>query len=65
MQIKCPEIAKKKGLKLRLTELKGAKQAQNSPSVYGGIFNLVKDGNFLVDHYISNRRFLNIILRRN
>ena len=55
------EIAKKKGLKLKVTELKTAKQAQNSPSVYGGIFNLVKDGKLLVDHYVSNKRFLNII----
>jgi len=55
------EIAKKKGLKLKVTELKNAKQAQNSPSVYGGVFNLVKDGKLLVDHYISNTRFLNII----
>ncbi len=55
------EIAKKKGLKLKVTELKNAKQAQNSPSVYGGVFNLVKDGKLLVDHYISNTRFLNIL----
>jgi hypothetical protein len=55
------EIAKKKGLKLKVFELKNAKQAQNSPSVYGGVFNLVKDGKLLVDHYISNTRFLNIL----
>ena len=55
------EIAKKRGLKLKITELKTAKQAQNSPSVYGGIFNLVKDGKLLADHYISTTRFLNIV----
>lgn len=55
------EIVKKKGLKLKVTELKTAKQAQNAPSVYGGIFNLVKDGKLLADHYISNTRFLNIL----
>jgi len=54
------EIAKKKGLKLKVTELKNAKQAQNAPSVYA-IFNLVYNGKLLVDHYISNTRFLNIL----
>ena len=54
------EIAKKKGLKLNVTELKNAKQAQNAPSIYA-TFNLVYNGKLLVDHYISNTRFLNII----
>ncbi|GAI02540.1 unnamed protein product, partial [marine sediment metagenome] len=54
------EIAKKKGLKLKVTELKNAKQAQSAPSVYA-IFNLVYNGKLLADHYISNARFLNII----
>ncbi|MCK4756725.1 YoaP domain-containing protein, partial [candidate division WOR-3 bacterium] len=54
------EIAKKKGLKLKVTELKNAKQAQNAPSVYA-IFNLVYNGKLLADHYISNTRFLNIL----
>jgi hypothetical protein len=54
------EIAKEKGLKLKVTELKNAKQAQNAPSIYA-TFNLVHNGKLLVDHYISNKRFLNII----
>lgn len=54
------EIAKKKELKLKVTELKNAKQAQNAPSIYA-TFNLVYNGKLLVDHYISNTRFLNII----
>ena len=54
------EIAKKKGLKLKVTELKNAVQAQNAPSVYA-VFNLVYNGKLLADHYISNTRFLNII----
>ena len=53
------EIAKKKGLKLKVTELKNAKQAQNASSIYA-TFNLVYNGKLLVDHYISNKRFLNI-----
>ena len=54
------EIAKMKGLELKVTELKNAKQAQNAPSIYA-TFNLVSNGKLLVDHYISNTRFLNII----
>lgn len=53
-------ISKKKGVKLKLTELKTAKQAQNAPSIYS-IFNLIYDGKLLVDHYISKRRFENIL----
>ena len=54
------EIAKKKGLNLKIIELKDAEQAQNAPSVYA-TFNLVYNGRLLVDHYISSKRFLNII----
>ena len=54
------EIAKEKGLKLEVTELKDAEQAQNAPSIYA-TFNLVYNGKLLADHYISSRRFLNII----
>jgi N-acetylglutamate synthase-like GNAT family acetyltransferase len=54
------EIAKKKDLELKVTELKNAKEAQNAPSVYAS-FNLVYDGKLLADHYISKTRFLNII----
>ena len=54
------EIANKNGLELRITELKSAKEVQNAPSVYG-TFSLVNDGKLLVDHYISNTRFQNII----
>jgi len=54
------EIAKKKGLKLKVTQLKNAKEAQNAPSIYAN-FNLIYNGKLLIDHYISNRRFENII----
>ena len=53
-------LAKKKGLKLKLTELKTAKQAQEAPSVYSS-FNLIYNGKLLADHYISTKRFENII----
>ena len=54
------EIADEKVLKLKVTELKTAKDAQNAPSIYA-TFNLVYNGKLLADHYISNRRFLNIL----
>ncbi len=54
------KIAKEKGFEVKITEFKSAKEAQNAPSVYG-TFNLVFNGKLLADHYISTRRFLNII----
>jgi hypothetical protein len=47
-------------LKIKLTELKTPKQAQNAPSIYS-VFNLIHDGKLLADHYISSKRFYNII----
>jgi hypothetical protein len=47
-------------LKLKMTELKTAKQAQDAPSIYS-VFTLIKDGKILADHYISSTRFNNII----
>jgi ribosomal protein S18 acetylase RimI-like enzyme len=58
--IELSEIAQKKGLELKVTELKTAEEIQQAPSVYG-TFNLVCNGKLLADHYISNRRFQNII----
>jgi L-amino acid N-acyltransferase YncA len=55
-----PEIAKKEGLDLKITEMKTAKEAQNAPSIYSA-FNLIYDGKILADHFISTRRFQNII----
>ena len=54
------EIIRKNGLKLIITELETAKQAQNAPSIYS-VFNLVYDGKLITDHYVSNTRFLNIL----
>jgi hypothetical protein len=54
------EIAAKHGLELQVTELKTAQDAQNAPSLYA-VFNLVYNGKLLVDHYVSNTRFQNII----
>ena len=54
------EIIEKKGLKIDIVELKTPEQAQEAPSIYA-VFNMVNDGKLLVDHYISNTRFLNIL----
>jgi hypothetical protein len=49
-----------KGLKIHITELKTANQAQQAPSPYA-TFNLVHNGKLLADHYISMTRFQNIL----
>ena len=54
------EVAKENGLELNITELKNAKDAQNAPSIYA-TFNLIYDGKILADHYVSKKRFQNII----
>ena len=53
-------VIQKKGLRLKITELRTARQAQAAPSIYG-VFTLLRDGRILADHYISQRRFLNIL----
>jgi hypothetical protein len=52
--------AKEFGLELKITELKTAKEAQNSPSGFG-VYAMVYNGKLVADHYISNTRFRNIL----
>jgi hypothetical protein len=54
------EVVAEYGLKLRVTELKNAREAQCAPSYYG-VFNLLWDGRVLADHYVSKTRFRNIL----
>ena len=54
------DIIKQKDVKLKITEIKTAKDAQDAPSLYAS-FNLIYDGKLLADHYISARRFENIL----
>ncbi len=54
------EIIQAKGLRIKIAELRTARQAQAAPSIYG-VFTLLQDGRILADHYISQRRFLNIL----
>jgi hypothetical protein len=54
------EVAEKYKLKLNVSEMKTAREAQNAPSIYAS-FNLIYNGKLLSDHYISKTRFENII----
>jgi len=49
-----------KELNVSITKLETAKDAQQAPSLYA-TFNLIYNGKLLADHYISERRFENII----
>lgn len=48
------------GIKLEVIKLTNPKEVQNAPSGFG-TFSLIKDGKLLADHYISSKRFENII----
>ena len=54
------EMAAEFGLKLKVTVLKSAREAQNAPSYYG-VFSLIWNGRLLADHYVSKGRFKNIL----
>jgi GNAT superfamily N-acetyltransferase len=56
------EMAAEHGLKLNVTVLGTAHEAQNAPSYYG-VFNLVWNGRLLSDHYVSKGRFTNLLRR--
>jgi GNAT superfamily N-acetyltransferase len=48
------------GVRPMIHEIKSAAEAQRAPSVYA-VFNLIRDGRLLADHYISMTRFGNIL----
>jgi GNAT superfamily N-acetyltransferase len=54
------QSASDKGITLKVTKLKSPREAQNAPSGFG-TFALIKDGKLLEDHYLSKKRFENII----
>jgi L-amino acid N-acyltransferase YncA len=56
------EMAAEHGLKLNVTVLQSAREAQNAPSYYG-VFNLIWNGRLLSDHYVSKGRFKNLLKR--
>jgi GNAT superfamily N-acetyltransferase len=53
-------VAAEHGLELGVTVLDTAAKAQCAPSYYG-VFNLIRDGRLLADHYVSKARFRNIL----
>jgi GNAT superfamily N-acetyltransferase len=54
------QTALNNGIKLKVKKLTNPEEAQNAPSGFG-TFSLLKDGKLLADHYISSKRFENII----
>lgn len=56
----CKKVAQENKLEIKITEFKTAAEAQNAPSLYAS-FNLVQDGKLLSDHYVSKKRFENIV----
>ncbi|MGI9543433.1 MAG: GNAT family N-acetyltransferase [Cyclobacteriaceae bacterium] len=54
------KTAAENNIELKVKKLATAKAAQKAPTGFG-VFNLVKDGKVLADHYISETRFKNIL----
>jgi GNAT superfamily N-acetyltransferase len=53
-------MASEHGLKVKVTVLRSAREAQDGPSYYG-VFGLLWNGRLLSDHYVSRGRFRNIL----
>jgi GNAT superfamily N-acetyltransferase len=51
------------GINLKVTKLTSPSEAQNSPSGFG-TFALILDGKLLEDHYLSKKRFENILKQK-
>ncbi len=54
------ETAFHQTVSLTISEIKNPMGAQNAPSGYG-VMNIMRDGKVIADHYISSRRFENIL----
>lgn len=54
------ETANEQNTPLKISEIKNPIGAQNAPSGYG-VMNIMRDGKVIADHYISSRRFQNIL----
>lgn len=54
------KVAEDKNVSLKFSEMKKPNEAQNAPSGYG-VMNILNDGKIIADHYISSRRFENIL----
>ena len=54
------KISNEQNISLTISEMKKPTDAQNAPSGYG-VMNIMRDGKVIADHYISSRRFENIL----
>ena len=54
------ETAKAHGIDLQVTELTTAVEAKRAPSGFG-VYSLIRDGRLIEDHYLSQKRFENIL----
>jgi GNAT superfamily N-acetyltransferase len=54
------EVAEDNNVPLKLSVMKSASAARNASSGYG-VMNIIKDGKLIEDHYISGKRFENIL----
>ncbi len=54
------KVSKEYGIGLNVLLINNAKDAQQAPSFYG-TFNLIYDGKLIAEHYISEKRFRNIL----
>lgn len=54
------KVAKENNVELNIIKIESAKEAQKAPSLYG-VFNLIYNGELIAEHYISEKRFTNII----
>jgi hypothetical protein len=53
-------MAREHGLKVKVTVLRSAREAQTAPSYYG-VYQLLWNGRLLADHYVSGGRFRNLL----
>lgn len=53
-------VAMDLGIDLKVSKITTVEEAKNAPSGFG-VFNLLRDGRLLEDHYISHTRFRNIV----
>jgi len=54
------EVAIEHGIHINIQKVTSSKEAKQMPSGFG-VFNLIRDGKLLEDHYISEARFRNIL----
>ena len=54
------ETVNKRGIKVRIIELRNAREAQAAPTPYA-VFSIIYEGRIVADHMVSNTRFKNIL----